>query len=172
MKELGYRSTQHLAHSMGVHRNTLSNYLSGAAVLPKHLERMLVLLRLPIERALVRVDDPGDQLSDRITGLVDRLFAQFPQVSFVLFGSRARNTQSRYSDIDLGVYARQGIAHADYRSMRIALAELADNLPVTVDLVNLNRADREFLSRVVQDGRLLAGKQSDWLALQERAQDG
>ncbi len=173
LKGKGYRSAQQLARRLGVHRNTLTYYLSGAAVLPRPVEDLLALLELPLNEALVEVGE-RDELSgaDAVLRIVDQLHGRFPSVSWVLFGSRARGTHARYADLDLGVYAKAGLAHDDYRRMRIAASELAEELPVTIDLVNLNRADRAFLARVVREGRLVAGRLNDWLDLTRRVGRG
>jgi predicted nucleotidyltransferase len=172
MQRKGFRTHQQLALALGLHRNTISHYLSGAPVLPEKLERLLVALELPIERALLRVDSETAQSDTPISDIVDRLHERHPRVAFVLFGSRARRTHGRYSDYDLGAYSKDGISHEEYRAMRVQISEAAEALPVDIDLVNLHRADPGFLARVLRDGRMLAGRRSDWNALQEQVGHG
>jgi predicted nucleotidyltransferase len=171
MKRKGFRTLQELARHLGAHRNTLSNYLARTPVLPKKLEELLSVLEIPLQEALIEVCEEKDR--DDMEGLdevVDKLHEQFPKVTLVLFGSRARKTNARYSDVDLGVYSKSGLSHPEYRSMRIAVSEAAERLPLDIDLVNLNRAEHSFLVHVVRDGKVVAGRQSDWVDLQRKVQ--
>ena len=48
----GYKSVRDFAERLGLHRNTVGNYLNGQAVLPEALERMLLALDLSPGQAL------------------------------------------------------------------------------------------------------------------------
>ena len=99
---------------LGLHRNTVGNYLAGNAAIPAALERMLVALDL----------EPGEVLSLRrrsrtvaglsIADLVDILHHLVPEAAYVLFGSRARGTAKPYSDYDVGVFLRETLAFDAY----------------------------------------------------------
>jgi len=56
--------------------------------------------------------------------------------------------------------------------MRAQVAEASERLPTFVDLVNLNRAEPEFLRSISREWQFLAGRHSAWLALRERAAHG
>jgi predicted nucleotidyltransferase len=171
MKQKGFRSLQELARHLGAHRNTISNYLSKTPLLPKKLEELLAVLEIPLRDALMEVCGEDRDDIEGLDEVVDLLIERFPRVTLVLFGSRARKTSRQYADIDLGVYSKNGLSHSEYRAMRIAVSEVAERLPLEIDLVNLNRAQRSFLANVVRDGKVVAGRQSDWVDLQRKVQN-
>jgi predicted nucleotidyltransferase len=172
MAQRGFKSVQSLASFLGVHRNTIHHYLSGRPILPSALERILEALDLRLEHAIVRTgEEPGADF-EPIADLVDRLHALFPDVTFVLFGSRSRGKHARYADWDIGVYRAKGLSHSRYRSILLKLRDEEDSLPYYVDLVNLNRADGEFLSNLAKSWVFLTGSRRDWLHLQRKVTDG
>lgn len=101
--------------------------------------------------------------------LIDELHARFPEVTFVLFGSRAEGRARRYSDWDIGVYSREGVSHARYRAIVRAAREAMDATPYLVDVVNLNRAEPEFLLEIAKHWRFLTGWRRDWEELRRKA---
>ena len=165
-----YGTLTALADATGVHRNTLQYYLSGKPVISDKLARVLDAVGLDLKEVLVR---PGSEtlLSEEVADAVDALGSRHPDITLVLFGSRARRAAQRYSDFDIGAYSHQGMPHDRYRAMRSYLRDLEDRLPVYIDLVNLNRADRSFLRHIRKDWHFLCGRQRDWLALNREAGD-
>ncbi len=172
MKSRGFKTIQAFADFVGVHRNTVHHYLSGAPVVPAKLEQLLEALDIPLVKAVVKVS-PGNPVGiEAIAPIVDKLHNIFPSVTFVLFGSRARGEHTKYADWDIGAFSKDGLSHPEYRTMRISLSDECESFPFQVDLVNLNRADESFLKPIAKDWIFLAGRQSDWLALKERAVNG
>lgn len=172
MARRGFGSVRALAGFLGVHRNTIQNYLSGKPVLPSTLDRVLDVLGLRLERAVVRVVKEPTPDFGPIAALVDRLHGLFPDVTLVLFGSRSRGAHARYADWDIGVYRAEGLPHSRYRCILLKLRDEEDSLPCYVDLVNLNRADGGFLSNLAASWVFLTGSQRDWLHLQRKVTDG
>jgi len=67
----------------------------------------------------------------------------------ILFGSRAHGTAHRYSDYDI---ALAGV-DMDHRTERCLKEALDDRLGIfTVDLINIDKVDREFKDIIVQSG--------------------
>lgn len=159
----GYSSIQSLAQELGLHRNTIHHFLSGASVFPESVAK--ILGALGIEPSDLIKKDKKEYGLETIAGLVDALLERKRDMCVVLFGSRGRGTSKRFSDYDLGVYSQHGIDHEIYLKLISCKEEKAEDLPVTVDLVNLNRADRKFLLGIGGDMRFLGGRLSDWLAL-------
>jgi len=172
MARSGFRSVQSLADFLGVHRNTIQHYLSGRPILPSSLDRVLDVLNLRLERAVVHVGKEQSSGFEPIAVLLDRLHGFFPDVTFVLFGSRSRGKHARYAYWDIGVYRAEGLPHDRYRSILLSLRDGEDSLPCYVDLVNLNRADGEFLINISASWVFLTGSQCDWLHLQRKVTDG
>jgi len=109
IRDAGYGSVRAFADALGLHRNTVGNYLNGQTALPDALERMLIALQLE-PRDVLRLERRSRRVPGlEVAGLVDDLHRALPDAVYVLFGSRARGTAKRYSDFDLGVYRADGL---------------------------------------------------------------
>ncbi len=168
LKERGFRSVKELAKSIGVHRNTIHHYLSGHGVFPANFEKILSTLSVTPQDILIKKEKKRSQIPDDIASLVDQMHIEFPQITFVLFGSRARGRADKYSDWDIGVFSRHDLEHSLYRSMVRRKDELANDLPFFVELINLNRADSSFLMEASRGWLFLTGFRQDWIELQRR----
>lgn len=167
MRRQGFTSIGALAKALGIHRNTIHYYLSGHGVFPDKLEKLLSRLSLnPADVVVQKKTQETNPLSP-IASLVDRLQCRFPEVAFVLFGSRARNTARPYSDWDIGVYGREDISHEQYRVMRREKEDWEEESPYMVDVTNLNRADEDFLKSASRGWIFLGGNLGSWLALNQ-----
>ncbi len=167
LRERGYRSIGALAKTLGIHRNTIHHYLSGNGVFPDGLERILEALDLSPADIIIK-REPEERPLERIAPFVDALHENFPEVTFILFGSRVRRNARKYSDWDIGVYVSEGLAHERYREIVRLAEELAEELPFDIDVVNLNHADEAFLAEASRGWRFLSGRLSDWYALQRK----
>lgn len=172
MARSGFRSVQSLADFLGVHRNTIQYYLSGKPALSATLGRILDVLGLRLQSAIIHVNREQPSGFEPVAELVDRLHVLFPDVTLVLFGSRSRGKHARYADWDIGAYRAKGLPHARYRDILLRLREEEELLPFFLDLVNLNRADRAFLANISRSWIFLTGSQRDWLHLQRKAAHG
>lgn len=168
MKERGFRSIDAMARALGVHRNTIHYYLRGHHIFPEAFERMLTLLKIEPQQILHRVHTRDQRPWLTMAPIFDTLHQTFPEATFVLFGSRARETATAYADWDLGVYARRKLPHATYRRIVDQAEELAEATPYMIQVVNLHRADPDFLARVAQDWQFVAGSWQDWIHLQQQ----
>lgn len=109
IRDAGYGSVRAFADALGLHRNTVGNYLNGQTALPDALERMLIALQLE-PRDVLRLERRSRRVPGlEVAGLVDDLHRALPDAVYVLFGSRARGTAKRYSDFDLGVCRADGL---------------------------------------------------------------
>jgi predicted nucleotidyltransferase len=161
----GYRGLRPLLKRLGLHRNTLDRFIRGAPVLPSSVEKVLAALDLQLERALCNKESLQKLPIDE---LVTNIHAAYPQVSIFLFGSRARNSARRYSDYDLGVYSSGGISLSQFLAILEHKERYEEVAPEKIDCVNLNQADKAFLSSITPDIRLLAGYERDMIELRER----
>ena len=153
-----------LAEALGVHRNTIGNYLSGKAGLPQGLSRILDALDLAPAEVLSwdrrRRRIPGLGVSD----LVSALHAEVPGAAFILFGSRARGEARRYSDYDLGLFSSTALEFPLYSLLLDRVTEWNEESLLTAQLVNLTRAEPAFLAEVSEDAVFLAGSHAAWCA--------
>lgn len=169
MKEKGFKTIGELAKYLGVHRNTIHHYLSGHGVFPENFEKIIETLGLKPADILVKKIQKEISPLEKIAPIVDDLHKNFPDVTFVLFGSRARGRAGKYSDWDIGVYSAKGLVHEEYRSIVRRKEDLIENLPFFVDIVNLNRADKDFLNDAGKGWIFLTGRCNDWVELQRKA---
>jgi transcriptional regulator with XRE-family HTH domain len=165
----GFSSVQEFADSVGVHRNTVGNYLSGKTTLPGALARILQALDLTpadvISLSQRRKRVPALALVD----LIESLHMDVPQAALVLFGSRARGTPKRYSDYDIGIYQLQALEYPLFSRLLDRVSEWNDGALLTAQLVDLTHADVPFLSGLADDMIFLAGSHAAWCGLLEKA---
>lgn len=169
LKENGYGSVGELAEHLGVHRNTIQYFLAGRRVLPESLEKAFHALHLDVQDVIQETQERKPLLDERVAALVDDLSHAFPDMTFVLFGSRGEGRAHKYSDWDIGVFREVGLSHDDYMKVVRIVSDAAENFPYFVQITNLNIADRPFLKRIARGWHLLAGSQKDWLTLQRMA---
>lgn len=168
MRRQGFASIGALARALGIHRNTIHHYLSGHGVFPTMLEKILDRLALQPGNVLVQKNARDANPLSPIAPLVDCLQQQFPEVAFVLFGSRARNTARTYSDWDIGAFSQKDISHDQYRRMWRKKEDREEEFPYMVDVTNLNRADEDFLKSASRGWIFLGGNMGSWLALNQK----
>ena len=94
---------------------------------------------------------------ERLEDTIRRFFERDPRgaLTVYLFGSRARGTERRDSDVDVGILFEK-VPGADFDSLPLGLeANLVRELGLPVQIVPLNRAPADLVHRVLRDGRLL-----------------
>jgi predicted nucleotidyltransferase len=168
MAELNIPSIEHLARRIHVHRNSLGRYFCGAPVLPGSISRMLEDLSLDSAAALRSTRERTEVDSEPIAPLIDRLTEKLPKAAYALFGSRASHRARKYSDFDIGVFSIEELSLETYLALIDEKEAFEESSPYFVDLVNLNRADAEFLRNIKADMRFLGGRHSDWVGLLKR----
>ena len=166
IKQLGFNSLSDLATHLNIHRNTLSN-LSGKGVFKANFQLLMDRLNLEPLEYVTKRDLSELKESRLIADITDKLSTKFPNDTFVLFGSRTRQSHHRYSDIDIGVFNTKGVLHKHYLQMREFVKSLEEDLPYFIDIVNLCNAEQTFLRKISQDLHFLAGKRVDWFHLKE-----
>lgn len=169
LKRSPYKTIGNLSESLGIHRNTLSYYLSGTPVIPTTLELALKKLKLSPLDALIEISTENESSNLKpIAPLVDKLHEAFPHFTLILFGSRAKGSSQKYSDWDLGIHSREPIAHKDYQKAIRIKSDFEDDSPYFIDLVNLNEADDTFMTNISKNWMFLTGRQTDWIHLNEK----
>jgi len=166
-RKSGFGGVKPLLEYLGLHRNAFDRFARGARVLPESVERVLAVLDLPIQEAIV-AEDETDECAGAIMPLVEKIHKKHPTVSIFLFGSRARGRARRYSDFDLGVYSRDGVPLAEFLQILEEKETFEEAAPQRIDCVNLSNATTDFLQEIGPDLRLLAGFERDRLAIKRR----
>lgn len=83
--------------------------INGGQVIPAVLEKALLSLHIDPAK-FIKLAPPSVNESTRVVAeLTDSITEKFPRCCVVLFGSRARGRHKRFSDYDLGVYAKKGV---------------------------------------------------------------
>ncbi|MBL7663233.1 helix-turn-helix domain-containing protein [bacterium] len=167
IKTLGFKSIHDFATTIGVHRNTVSDYLnSKAKPLPDGLEKILNYLGLHPKDALLEHRLESFQYPEQpILPLIDELVTACPEAAFVLYGSRARGTEKKYSDFDIGLYTIKPIPFSLYSSLLDKVDCWNEANILSVQLTNLNNADQYFLTSISKDIKFIGGKPKAWEVL-------
>ncbi|MFJ7747495.1 nucleotidyltransferase domain-containing protein [Peribacillus sp. NPDC097295] len=83
----------------------------------------------------------------------------------IIFGSYAKNTIHKDSDIDVAFYSQDSL-HSTYDLFLMA-QELADHLKMDVDLVNLRTASTVFQAQIYTTGTVIYSKDDNLLKNQQ-----
>ena len=76
----------------------------------------------------------------------------FPHAEIYLFGSRARGTQSQWSDIDIALKENQKISRTAIGEAISMLA--ASNIPYKIEIVDFNAVSDDMRQSITQEGLL------------------
>jgi predicted nucleotidyltransferase len=165
----GYATTKQFADAIGIHRNTIGNYLGGNAGMPSALARILEALELTpadvLSLSRQRRQVPGLAIAD----LVDRLISVEQNLAVVLFGSRARGSAKPYSDYDLGIYRVDTLEFALFSRLLDVASAWNDESLSTIQLVDFTHAGEDLLHSAADDLVFLAGSYSAWCDLLHKA---
>ena len=165
----GFASVKEFAEAIGLHRNTVGNYLTGKTSLPGGLARILSALDLEPGDVLTVEPRPRRVAGLAVTSLVETLHEALPGAAFVLFGSRARGTAKHFSDYDLGVWETEKLELASYSGLLDMVEEWNASSLHTAQLVDLTRATGSLLRSIAPDVVFLAGSYTAWCDLLRKA---
>ena len=85
----------------------------------------------------------------KIIGILSTLF---PSAEIYLFGSRARGTQSQWSDIDIALKEEKKISRTGIDEA-ISMLQ-ASNIPYKIEIVDFNAVTQDMRSSIVDEGIL------------------
>ncbi|MBI3814677.1 MAG: nucleotidyltransferase domain-containing protein [Nitrospinae bacterium] len=95
------------------------------------------------------------QKDELIHTIVDVVNAYLHPKRIILFGSRVTGKDKEYSDFDIAVEG----AEIDIRSERRLKETLDEKLGIfTVDVINLDKVDKDFKVLVLEKGRVIYGQ--------------
>ena len=91
----------------------------------------------------------GKRMIDEVVKI---LLSYLQPKRIILFGSRARQRAGKYADFDIAVEG----ANMDIRMERLIKDKLDEKAGIyTIDLINLDRADKDFRKIILQGGKAL-----------------
>jgi predicted nucleotidyltransferase len=157
IRSSSFKTLGNLATNLHVHRNTISDYLRGKTpvVLPI-FSKVLEVLNLRAEDVFKTNLKKSSGLH-KIDSLIDDFACAMPDAAFYLFGSRSRGSQKEYSDYDIGVYRKNGITAKEFSKLHMLVIDWNDRNMTTVQISNLNNADKIFLKNIIPDLKFLTG---------------
>lgn len=94
--------------------------------------------------------------AEKIAVVKDILIPKLEPVFLILFGSQAKGTARRESDIDLAFYCHD--KRPSSYDIFILAQELAAELNVDVDLVNIREVNTVFQAQIFSGGRVIYAK--------------
>lgn len=168
MKAKGIHTIEELSKQLNVHRNTILPYLSGQRALPDCLDRMLKLLDIAPGDAIVKNVKSKIQPGLEISPLISQLVTSQPKNAYVLFGSRAKRTNKKYSDYDIGIYRINNLPFSELSKLIDLTEEWKSNKSYDVNVTNLSLADIDFLHNIQNDWIFLGGNLEAWIDLQKK----
>ncbi|MBN4077465.1 nucleotidyltransferase domain-containing protein [Sulfobacillus acidophilus] len=96
----------------------------------------------------------NNQYVEQVKNLVLNHFKNY-KVKIYFFGSRARNSASMASDVDVAILPLETIERFVFSEIREKLEE--SNVPYEVDIVNLDDAEDELKEQILREGILWRG---------------
>lgn len=89
-------------------------------------------------------------LEEMLKKIEKELKESFSCEAIVLFGSYARNTQNKDSDIDIAFKSKKTISKKEIFKVKLDLEEI---LGIDVDLVDLEKIDDDFCYEILMNGK-------------------
>jgi transcriptional regulator with XRE-family HTH domain len=160
MLSAGLTSISALADKAKVHRNSLAAYLSGKrSPFTGVMDAIASCLQVDPASLLTRTGSASKWIN-AVKGALRPCLTNEPPRALFLFGSRARRTHKKYSDIDFAIAGGlHPLSSAEFLRLKETVAQASDDFPIMVDIVNLDQAPGDFLTSVAGDLRLIAGDQ-------------
>ncbi len=150
--DLGINSLAELSKKAKINKNSITSYIKG-------LRSPFTQVVLDIADALntpalnlVRTaeDEVERELKARLAPLLDGLLDG--SVAILLFGSRARKDNKKFSDIDIGVTGGSTkLDFGTYSIFKSKVDDAFDSYHLSINLVNLDMAPLDFLLNIQQD---------------------
>ena len=151
----GFRSFGEICEAANIHKNSLTPYLKGdrSPYTQVVLDLARVLNVAPSNLVDVKAGDVVYDLQTMILPIVED-----KELAFFMFGSRARRTEKKFSDIDIGITG--GMNKLDFEKFVLLKSEIEDlfeNYPYTLNIVNLDIAPDDFLLSIEKDLTFIFG---------------
>jgi len=164
VQQAGFRHATALTAAHKINRATLNNYLKGRGPFPESYYKICDALKADPLELLSPVASRQDLPHlEELGPLLQAVTRRDPNLAVGLLGSRASGKAKKYSDWDLGLTrGSDSLSTKDYLRLKQIVSDLAENLPRSVDLVNLDGAPAWFLKDLDYEPIFLAGNEISW----------
>lgn len=163
VRERGFLSMNDFAKSAGVNRATLHNYFKGAGPFSESYYNLCEKLNVdPLEILSPAISKFSHEVSEVMT-VVRRICEFDKSLALCLLGSRAKKTHKKYSDWDIGVTRGSvAVSGGEFLKIKQIADDASEDLPRSVDIVNLSSAPAWFLRAIDYEPIFLAGDRASW----------
>lgn len=165
LHKAGFKTWAEFSRAARIHRNTLEQYLSGRKlVLPVAVQRMAEKLDVDPMELVYSAGAVDDEVDIRLLRrFLNPIAEQFPNVAFMLIGSRARGNARSRSDFDIALsMGEQPLSSREYLRVRSSIEDALEDFPRSVDIVNLDQAPLWFLADLNYAPVFVTGKQDSF----------
>lgn len=164
LSQKGFYNLSHFTKANRLNRATLHHYLKGVGPFPKSYYKICEALQTdPLDLLAPTLAHQAIPQIHEITPLIKEISQYSPELSIGLFGSRAKKKAKLYSDWDLGVSQGDNpLSSRDYLRLKNKISDLSENLPRSIDLINLDQAPSWFLQEIDYKPVFLGGNKTNW----------
>ncbi len=162
----GYESLLDFCRKTSIHRNTVQVYLNKKDVFSSAFLNICSALKSDPLDLIIPTSESKASIAnmDEISIIIGALVKQNPGLAILLLGSRAKGREKRYSDWDIGITAGdKPLTGSEYLQLRGMVEDLADDLPRSVQLIDLDAAPLWFLEGIDYDPIFIDGSRESYL---------
>jgi len=155
----GYANISQFARIKKLNRATIHAYLSGQEIFSEQFLRIARALNAdPADLIEPDSEHVNTEIPLEINKLIKQLVADKKYLCFMLIGSRNDGTSQTYSDWDIALASSKGILSSHrYLILKERSAQLSENLPWAIDLINMDNAPDWFLTDIKSKPSYLGG---------------
>lgn len=162
----GYANLLDFSRKTLIHRNTLNNYISGKSVFAGAFEDIAEKLDVSPLELIMPISDTSVDIDniDELKPVIAKIVGMDKNIAVLLLGSRANRREKKYSDWDIGITRSSNQIEAkEYLRIKEAVLSAADDLPRSVDIINLDSAPVWFIKNIDYEPVFLDGKWESYL---------
>jgi transcriptional regulator with XRE-family HTH domain len=155
-RKAGIQTIGELCEKANIHKNSITPYLKGErSPFTQVVLDIAAALRVSAQDLVgVGEDHIVTDLRSRLGTLMESGWSLF------LFGSRARGSEKKFSDIDVGVTGgKVKLSFSDFSIFKSKAEDAYDNYPLSLNLVNLDMAPADFLLNIEPDLTFICGNE-------------
>lgn len=156
-KKLGIQNLGELCKKANIHQNSITPYIQKKrSPFTQVVLDIANCLNMPATECICQSED---EVTVKVKQMI--MTALNPEHAVFLFGSRARGSANKFSDIDLGITGgNKKITFEEFSKIKSGIDDLFDNFSLSIDLVDLDLAPLDFLVDIEKDLTFLCGNQN------------
>lgn len=163
VRQKGFLHLNEFAKAFNVNRATLHHYLKGIGPISECYYNLCENLDIdPLEILSPIPQSPVREYSE-IIPVARALCREDFSLCVGLLGSRAKGTEKKYSDWDIGVTRGPAqISAREFLKIKQSVEDMAEDIPRKIDVVNLSAAPAWFIQAIDYEPVFLAGNKASW----------